>query len=178
MTANPQSLREALSAAIAEHAARSEPQPRARDGKFGPKNGSAAEIRLSEDYSGSFDPAVLSYGFKVPELTTLEPSSAQNPITDPRLTGSAKTRLARLVEEKSVTAIASSDSHDGTSVTMLCVGDDSIYTTGETPRTTEEALAAVVREAASGDEGATEFLRSAFSDEMDGLMEYVSEESR
>lgn len=143
--------------------------PRDESGQFTEKNGSEPDITLA-------DFASMDFGFHVPDLLALEPSSAQNPITDPRLTGSAKTRLARLVEEKGVTALASSDPNSGAPVTMLYVGDDSIYTVGENPKTTEEALAVVVREAANGDEDAAEFLNSAFGDEAGGLLEYVAEE--
>lgn len=177
MTKNRKSLREALSDAISERRAQAEVQPRQKDGKFAAKTGSAPEsVLLAEDYSGSFDPASLDFGFHIPHLVSLEPSNARNPITDPRLTGIAKTRLSRLVEEKNITAITSSSPHDGTPVTMLYVGDESIYAAGETPKTTEEALAAVARHAADGDEGAVEFLESAFGDEADGLIEYVAEE--
>ncbi len=144
-------------------------QPRDESGQFAEKNGNKPDISLS-------DIAAMDFGFHVPNLLTLGPSSAQNPITDPRLTGSAKTRLSRLVEEKNVSAVASSSPQDGTPVIMLYVGDDSIYTAGETPKTTEEALAAVAREAANGDDDAIEFLDSAFGDEADGLIEYVGEE--
>lgn len=169
-------LRDAISDVTAERRAQAETQPRQKDGKFGSKTGSASEVQLTEDYSGSFNPASLGFGFHVPDLVSLEPSSARNPITDPRLTGIAKTRLTRLVEENNVTAVASSSPHDGTPVTMLYVGDESIYTAGETPKTTEEALAVIAREAANGDDGANDFLSSAFGDEADGLIEYVGEE--
>lgn len=177
MTKNRKSLREALSDAISERRAQTEAQPRQKDGKFAAKTGSAPEsVLLAEDYSGSFDPASLGFGFHAPDLVALGPSDARNPITDPRLTGTAKTRLSRLVEEKNLTAITSSSPDDGAPFTMLYVGDVSIYSVGETPKTTEEALAVVARRAADGDEGAVEFLESAFGDEAEGLIEYVGEE--
>jgi hypothetical protein len=174
---NPKSLRENLDRIAADRYAQATAQPRKGDGKFAAKRGSAPESGLlPDDFSGSFNLASLNFGFQVPDLLTLEPSSSRNPITDPRLTGHAKTRLARLVEERGVTAIASSSPHDGTPVTMLYAGEDSIYTAGEAPKTTEEALAVIARAAAEGDDDSIEFLDSAFGDEADGLIETVSEE--
>lgn len=174
--------------------------PRNTDGQFTEKTGSAAEVSLDEpqhtangnrlreslrrlsredkprtpvdDLSGSFDFSA----FQPPPLSRVDNAGPENPITDERLTESAKARLGRLVAEYEVTAVVNDGPTMEAPVTMLYVGNDAFFHAGDNPGTNEEALANVARLAANGNVGATSFLHTALDDEADDLIELVAEE--
>lgn len=155
--------------------------PRESNGQFAEKTGSAAEVSLdtsaplggsAPDMSGSFDFAV----FQMPSLSRLDKAGPQNPMTDKRLTESARVRLGRLVSEREVTAVVNDGPTMEAPVTMLYVGADAFFYAGDAPGTNEEALANVARLAANGDEGAAGFLTAALGDEAPALIELVAEE--